>query len=656
MGACLFACPSDSHGQEEGKSKGTITEWNRRDNNPAGIFIGEGAKVPIEDASTFLATQLSLIPGKDELRLVKSTSPYSGITVQRYEQWLQGIKVEHGGYTVTARQGLIASATGDFYNTSQVNTDIQPALSEAQALNYALRVIGAKKYAWEQNASDLSVVKPLTSKKPEGTKVWIEDRVSDLNNGRLYLAYKFIVQTIEPLNMQVIYIDAVNGNTLFRTTMMHHVLGTGTSLYSGQVPLETKAVANSFILVDDSRGGGIFTYNANDSNTLFTSTSNSAWAGPQVDVHWASGKIYDYWKTQHNRSSYNDLDSPLINLVHFRQDPNEPWNNAAWTGSYMVYGDGTGENQGGKKPLVALDVCAHEIGHGICQNTANLVYERESGALNEGFSDIWGAVVEAWADPHEQDNRPKNRWLIGEELATRPMRSMQNPKEYRRPDTYLKEFWIPASTSDCPVPDLYTNDQCGVHYNSGVLSHWFYLLTEGGSGTNDNFKQYTLTGIGMEKAAKIAYLTELSLSSNANYGNCRTASISAAKTLYGNCSAEFKNVVRAWYAVGVGGNDTSCDITPTSVANLQSVEEGFKVLNNPFQSRITIRYNIGLPDVADIRLIDASGRVVYKASPRLPSGKGDYTLDLSTAALSHGWYMLRLITSGQMFSEKLIKN
>ncbi len=224
----------------------------------------------------------------------------------------------------------------------------------------------------------------------------------------------------------------------------------------------------------------------------------------------------------------------------------------------MVYGDGSGRNNDGFDPLVSLDICAHEIGHGVCQSTANLVYQRESGALNEGFSDIWGAVIESWADPLEQDGTPKKHWLIGEELSDEPMRNMQNPKECKQPDTYLGEYWEPASTSDCPTPNPNTNDYCGVHCNSGVLNHWFYLLTEGGSGTNDNFKQYAVTGIGIEKSAKIAYLTELSLSNNAVYSNCRTASISAAKTLYGNCSAEFKNVVRAWYAVGVGNDDSSC--------------------------------------------------------------------------------------------------
>ncbi|PSK88123.1 M4 family metallopeptidase [Taibaiella chishuiensis] len=658
--AVLFTGGIHVYGQINGKLRGTVTARDSRDNNPLAISVNEAEGVSVAQAQSFLAEQLQLIPGRDELRLVKTTSPYDGIMVQRYEQWLLGIPVEHGGYTVTARNGLITAATGHFYNTSQSAGSARPVLTSEQAMSYALKAIGARKYGWEQGPANPATLPPLnrvTSRKPEGTLVWIENRISGLGEGQLYLAYKFTVPTLEPFNMQVIYIDAANGKTLSRTSLMRHVTGSGASLHSGQVPLETTARAGGFVLEDKLRGTGIFTYDIRNNNNPammvdFTSTSNTAWAGPAVDVHWASEKIYDYWKSEQNRKSFNDLDSPILSMVHFREDTTAPWGNAAWIGYGMVYGDGSD----GVSPLVSLDVCAHEIGHGVCQFTSDLIYERESGALNEGFSDIWGAVIETWADPLEQDGSPKKHWQMGEELATSPMRDMKNPKLRGQPDTYQGENWIPTTIADCPTPDLYTNDNCGVHYNSGVLNHWFYLLTEGGSGTNDNFKQYAVTGIGIKKAAKIAYMTELSLAANADYSACRTASISAAKTLYGNCSAEFKNVVRAWYAVGVGVLDTSCAPGPTSIADVQGQDEGIKVLNNPFGERILLRYNFNQAGTADIALIDASGRVVSRAAPRFAAGKGDYTFDLGNVYLSKGWYMLRVTTARQVFSQKLVKN
>jgi bacillolysin len=655
--AALLVCNQPGYGQENDALKGTVTAWNNRDNNPSGVFIPEGSRVRLEQATAFLAAYLHPVPGRDELRLIQSTSPYEGIVVQRYEQWLQGIKVEHGGYTVTARQGLITSASGDFYNTSQADAGEKPALSSTEALEYALRDIGAKKYAWEQSADGIDYL-PVAGRKPDATLVWIENKTSGLNDGKLLLAYKFVIHSITPFNIQIVYIDALNGNKLFRTSILYHNQGSGSSLYSSQVLIETSALPEGvFSLIDNLRGNGIYTYDSGNRDNLNTkqiiSTSNLTWSGSEVDVHWGTERVYDYWKILHNRRSYNDLDSPIFNHVHYRPNPAVGYDNAAWIGNGAIFGDGRAPAPGGKGPFVSLDVCAHEIGHGICQTTADLIYERESGALNEGFSDIWAAAIEAWADPLEMDARSKERWLIGEELSSLPSRNMQNPKERMQPDTYLGEFWRPTTLGDCPDPND-TNDNCGVHYNSGVLNHWFYLLSAGGSGMNDNFNSYSLPGIGMDRAARIAYLTELTLTNNATYSNCMAASISAAKTLFGDCSTEFKNVVRAWYAVGLGDNQTGCDLT--AIDDAQGLNKGIRAAHNPFRNTIVLRYYLSRPELVNISLTDAAGRVVYKTSATLSSGKGDYTLDLNNTSLSKGWYMLQLTTSRNVFGQKLVKD
>ncbi|MBC7448493.1 MAG: M4 family metallopeptidase [Hymenobacteraceae bacterium] len=174
--------------------------------------------------------------------------------------------------------------------------------------------------------------------------------------------------------------------------------------------------------------------------------------------------------------------------------------------------------------------------------------ENESGAMNEGFSDIWGACVE---------NRAaglfglagKNTWLIGEEIALlKPaLRSMVDPKALGQPDTYQGTNWrFPAGA---PIGD---NDYNGVHRNSGVLNYWVYLLSQGGLGTNDKGNAYTVTGLGITKAAKIAYLTEKLLSPTSQFASARIMAIQAATTLYGATSAEVRAVTNAWYAVGIG--------------------------------------------------------------------------------------------------------
>ncbi|MBV9961147.1 MAG: M4 family metallopeptidase, partial [Parafilimonas sp.] len=230
----------------------------------------------------------------------------------------------------------------------------------------------------------------------------------------------------------------------------------------------------------------------------------------------------------------------IKNYVHY----GSKYANAFWWQATlsMYYGDGDNIVF---RPLVALDVCAHEFGHGITQSTAGLApgYQ-ESGALNEGFSDIWGACVEHWAAPSKQT------WLIGEEIMANGsdcLRNMQNPKdplagEGQHPNTYHGQFW---------------DNNSEPHNNSTVLSHWFYLLCQGGSGTNDIGNIYTVNGIGINNAQLIAYRTEaFYLNSSANYSAARTTTIQAVRDLFGTGSCSEISVTNAWYAAGVGGQYT----------------------------------------------------------------------------------------------------
>src|SRR6185295_8143413 len=133
-------------------------------------------------------------------------------------------------------------------------------------------------------------------------------------------------------------------------------------------------------------------------------------------------KTYDYYLNKYGRNSIDNAGFALISLVHFSLN----YNNAFWDGYEMVYGDGNASD--GNKPLTALDVCGHEISHGLTSFTSGLVYSNESGALNEGFSDIMGTAIEFYARPAKAD------WLLGSDFFT--IRSISNPNSYGQPDTY----------------------------------------------------------------------------------------------------------------------------------------------------------------------------------------------------------------------------
>ncbi len=268
-----------------------------------------------------------------------------------------------------------------------------------------------------------------------------------------------------------------------------------------------------------------------------------------LDAHWGSEIVLDYWRSVFNRNSIDGNGLRALSYVHTGIN----FDNAQWVAgtnnNFMQYGDGSVLFY----PLTSLDVDAHETGHGICQFTANLTYgTQESAALNEGFSDIWGAGIEYWAAPTKQT------WRIGEEIVKQAgyncIRDLQNPKstsarEGQHPDTYLGTYWD------------YNGEP---HNNSTVLSHWFYLLSKGGSGTNDLAHSYSVLGLGIDAAQRIAFLAESAyLNSSANYNDAMNATITAATALSnGNAnSIRVMQVRNAWYAVGLGTQPTQMSIS-----------------------------------------------------------------------------------------------
>jgi len=303
---------------------------------------------------------------------------------------------------------------------------------------------------------------------------------------------------------------------------------------SGAREIITEYADGLYRLHDNSRGNGIFTLNlrrfADYRHAVDFTCGTGEWDLTNkeldqyaIDVHWNTEKTYDYFFSQFKRNSIDDRGAALYSYVHYGVE----FQNAFWDGSKMSYGDGF------KKPLTTLDLCGHEIMHGITQYTSALEQTGEAGALNEGFSDIFGTAVEQYGRPENWD------WKIGGDVAT--TRDLANPKYFLQPTTYQGTYWY-----DGPDPDQFT------HRNSSVLCYWFYLLTQGGAGTNDLGTAYRVRGIGISKAVAIAYYTNTKyLSSKATYLDAVNASLRAAETLYGKGSAEMQQTANAWAAVGL---------------------------------------------------------------------------------------------------------
>jgi len=302
-----------------------------------------------------------------------------------------------------------------------------------------------------------------------------------------------------------------------------------------------------------------------DSGTYAYRNSSDWGTSDPAEVSVAANIAYTmyYYKTIHGRKSVDDLGTVIPTVAHYGVD----YVNAFWSGGdpgYMVFGDGDGVEA---NSLATLDVCGHEVTHGVTQHTADLVYQNESGALNESFSDIFGATIEFLYQTDNRSDYPKKKpgtadWLLGEDcwLSATAMRDMRNPANVatvgagnQQPSKYKGAYWYTGAL-----------DSGGVHQNSGVQNFFYYLLCEGGSGTNDGIS-YQVNGITIANARQIAYRAlTVYCSQNTGYKEVRNAWISAAQDLNASWVA---SVEAAWDAVGVVVGRITSSLTVSGVVN-----------------------------------------------------------------------------------------
>lgn len=588
-----------------------------------------------------------------------------------YVRMYKGIPVEFEVYKVHSKDGIILSANGEF-SKLELDSHLPNFISKSQALDFAKQSVGAIQYAWEVN-DELYV-------EPEPELVILPASFS--KDKKAMYVFKIDVYALNPLSREYIYVDAKTGDIVFKDPIIKHihgreanhthhhngdhhhqetfsstknetlgVLATGIAetRYSGEQHIETTLVGDFYQLKDQTRNIEILNMNSTVYKVITPfEDEDNFWSREEydnvfkdnaaLDAHYGLTKTYDFFKEKFGRNSYDGNGSKLLGYVHY----GEKVNNAFWSGSHMIYGDGTYNSSIGAigyDALTSLDVTAHEVGHGVCQTTARLLYQRESGALNEAFSDIWGAAVEYFSAP---DDTNKNPWLIAEEIDKRPnsiaMRSLKNPKAKNQPDTYKGQYWKPATVEECPVPDRMQNDHCGVHTNSGVLNYWFYILTEGDSGVNDKQQSYDVAGIGWDKSIQITYCAEANYATyNSDYEDIREYTITCAQNLYGVDSVESLTVQNAWYAVGIG------EQVEMKVNDVK--EKAFIVYPNPVKDFIYVKTQ---DETTFYTLYNLSGQIV--AQGKLTNGQID------AQRLPSGVYVLKLDNQKDKLTSKIIKH
>lgn len=514
---------------------------------------------------------------------------------ETYSLNYKNIPLEYSSIKIHKYNGLINSINGEY--CTSIDTNTTPVISESTALNFAKSNINATKYIWEANETEFlnNTNQQYLSNLPVGKLVYCKD-YNDTIKDTLCLSWKFEIYAVSPIYRGYVYVNAMNGKIIHTNSIIKHAQGTANTRYAGTKNITTTYSSNVYTLKDNSgqRGNGIETYNMN-STTSYSSAVNfqdndNNWSTGEfdntskdnaaLDAHWGAMQTYDYYKQIHNRNSFDDNGSAIKNYVHY----NTSYENAFWDGAVMSYGDGATDFDA----LTSLDIVAHEITHGVTERTANLVYQGESGALNESVSDIIASCVESKVSGATF----MDIWTVGEDIDKRPnqsgMRHMWHPILSNQPNTYFGVNWHTG-----------TDDNGGVHTNSGVFNFWFYLLSMGGSGTNNNGTTYSVTGIGINKSEQIIYtaLTKY-FTPNTNFLTASLETIFATQEVFGFCSDEVISVKNAWKAVGANISlqiPTDLTITQTITTGTTTVKSALNNINasNVIETNTNVTYRAG---------------------------------------------------------------
>jgi len=511
-----------------------------------------------------------------------------GFTHYKYQQTFMGIPIEGAGciehYEPSGSLSFINAKVADSIKKSH-----EPALSKEEALKFLFEQIKNKEevvYAWEseewEDQIKLDAGNGNATWYPSLELIWAVDTMKNMgmiiSGNRFTLAYKTSITFISPEYQTIIYyIDAHNGNILKQHSNEYHdgpakVHGYGTktidSRWKGGLTqkyiLQTNGGTRN---INTKKGNGGPGPNGPWNLISEVKDDDDDWGygdGVETSAHYGVSKSWDYFRQKFGRVGMGATGGEVRVKTNW-DDPNARYEYVGYK-SYITFGKNNSMSYGLEPSIIA-----HEYTHGITKHTSDLQYYSESGALNESFSDIFGVLIHA-----EMYDNGNTDWKIGNLVPQLNLiRSLASPNIYGQPHTYQGQYWYNG-----------TADYGGVHTNSGVQNYWFYLLSEGGNGQNDNGDYYYIVqGIGKEKASRIAYKALTSILQNSSqYSDAREATITAAKLLFGKCSIEYQTTKNAWHAVGVGPLD-DCSFT-ASVTNFN--QDNIKIYPNPASSKLFI--------------------------------------------------------------------
>ena len=483
------------------------------------------------------------LPEGNAMEIVSEEKDELEMTHYRYSQLFKEIPIEHAEFIVHAKNNRALTANGELaleFNPSKVS----PEVSQLQAQTIAMHHIPSERYFRGDHLPEEFKMhragKLNSDYRPEGKLMYAERPNAD--SKEWVLAWVFKIYTLPLDRSRQVYINAIDGSLLKELPLFSNytgcVPGSGDTTFNGNQFFNTvhdEEGTNRFVLANECwRVGHTLWATQSDGtgkNETMLYDDDNNWTGnnrSMVSSFYALNTAYEYFKDVHQRNSYDNRGGSM----QIRNDPTVP-NASGGSGTINI---GLGNPGNDNDDYNSLDIVGHEFGHSLIQQTANLdgTPTKESSALGESFSDIFGILIQGWGNGYQNPN-----WVIGSPRVCGPCRDFKSPNKFLHPALYNGAYWESPGVDE--------------HINATVQNRWFYLLVNGETGTNnETLIPYTVNGIGFGKAGKIVYrsLTRY-LTSSSDYVAAREGSKRAAVDLFGRDSNEVIEVTRAWCAVGL---------------------------------------------------------------------------------------------------------
>jgi len=505
-----------------------------------------------------------------------------GQTHVRFQQLYRGIRI-WGGEVITHTQANQKELPPTVALKQNIQVDIEAKLSVVDVLAIVKKDIAPRADFTTKPLTEL-VIYPETVKRVLPRKALVaknelnaEDFVNEVQGYQLAYYVHTELETPGDTRHTDYLVNAHTGAVIEKwdSLLTANAGGVGKSQYSGSVSLNTNSVTGGFELRDLTRpvSAGNVVYNLNHTTsgtgTIYLDPDNTWGDGSNfkedpepttsangqtaaVDAAFGLQATWDMYKNVFGRNGINGLGAPTYARVHY----DSAYDNAFYSDQCMCisYGDGTK-----LQTFTALDVAAHEFSHGVCSKTAGLIYNKESGGLNEANSDIMGAMAEFYARGANGQGSiipdTGGTWTQGEQITT--------------PAYPLKMRFLYKPSKDGKSADAWSStlQNLDVHYSSGPMNRGFYFLSQGATTTGETSSTYLpqgMKGIGNDKAAKIWFraLTTY-MTSSTDYMGARIANIQAVRDLFPVSGAEEIAVWNAFAAINVGNPWSGPDTPPT---------------------------------------------------------------------------------------------